>query len=526
MGGGGAVEAQEMNTVALLGHAARVFTGAGLVRPQHLGAMLRALRMTGPTPATLLRIAAAHHPDAPGVIDDAGMMTFGELDDAAARLAAGLAGEYGIRPQSTIAVLCRNHRGFVLATAAAGRLGANLVYLNTEFGEAQVGAACEATRADVLIADDEFPAPIGVPVAYESVVARLAAGPPPVRESRVRPGRITLLTSGTTGTPKGAPRTPTALGMLGPAVTLIERARLRVGEPMLIAPPLFHGFGLATWALAVLLRSPIVLRRRFDAEALLADVERHGVAFVAAVPIMLHRILALPPEVRSAYTTPALRAVLSGGSALRPELAERFRAEFGEVLLNGYGSSEIGIAAVAGPADLRAAAGTVGRPSLGVPVRVLDEQRRPVPAGVAGTVFVGGPLVFDGYTGGGTKEVVDGLMNTGDTGHLDPDGRLHIHGRADDMIISGGENVYPQEVEDALARHPAVADVAVFGTDDPEFGQRLVAYVVPRGEQPDPADLSHHVRTALARYKVPRDYVFLPELPRTATGKVRRSELP
>ncbi|MFC7616078.1 AMP-binding protein [Actinokineospora soli] len=195
------------------------------------------------------------------------------------------------------------------------------------------------------------------------------------------------------------------------------------------------------------------------------------------------------------------------------------------MLLNGYGSSEIGVAAVATPADLRAAPGTVGRPTLGIPVRVLDDARRPVPPGVAGTVFVGGPLVFEGYTGGGSKEVVDGLMNTGDTGHLDPQGRLHVLGRADDMIVSGGENVYPQEVEDVLARHPAVADVAVVGADDPEFGQRLVAYVVPRGDRPDPAELSAHVRTALARYKVPRDYVFVAELPRTPTGKVRRSAL-
>ena len=513
------MEAEDVNTATLLAHAAKVFAGAGLARPQHLGAMLRALRLTGPTPATLLRIAAAHRPDAPGVIDDDGAITFAELDDAAARLAGGLAAEYGVRPQSTIAVLCRNHRGFVLATAAAGRLGANLVYLNTDFGPGQVAAACAGV--DALIADDEFAAPDGVAVVRD--LAALSAGPRPSREPRVRPGRITLLTSGTTGTPKGAPRTPTALGMLGPAVTLIERARLRAGEPALIAPPLFHGFGLATWALAVLLRSPIVLRRRFDARTLLADVERHGVAFVAAVPIMLHRLLALPPEVRA--PTPTLRAVLSGGSALRPELAERFRAEFGEILLNGYGSSEIGVAAVATPADLRAAAGTVGRPSLGVPVRVLGADRRPVPAGEEGTVFVGGPLVFDGYTGGGSKEVVDGLMNTGDTGHLDAQGRLHIHGRADDMVISGGENVYPQEVEDVLARHPAVADVAVFGVDDPEFGQRLVAYVVAAGEPPTPAELSDHVRTTLARSKVPRDYVFLDELPRTPTGKVRRSAL-
>ncbi|SDC41871.1 AMP-binding protein [Actinokineospora iranica] len=537
---------------AILRHTAAALLSTGLAgqsRPGHLRDMRRAVRHTGTSPATLLAVAAAHRPDALGLVDDRGTLTFGQLNDAAARLARGLLDRHGLRPGATIAVLCRNHRGFVLTSAAAGRVGADVVYLNTEFSGPQLARVWPRLGADLLVVDEEFLplVPEGTPrvVAWQDTTAELTAestvdpvvewstldglvaGHAPLSEvGRLRQGKVTILTSGTTGAPKGAPRTPSPLAVLGPAVTILRRTGLRSGDPVLIGPPLFHGFGLAAWALAVFLRSPVVLRRRFDPEVALADIERHGIAFVAAVPVMLQRILALPPAVREGYDHGCLRAVLSGGAALRPVLAERFMAEFGDVLYNGYGSSEIGIAAVATPADLRAAPGTVGRPTVGVPARVLGADRRPVPAGQPGTIFVGGPLVFEGYTGGGTKEMVDGLMNTGDVGRIDSEGRLHVDGRADDMIVSGGENVYPQEVEDVLSRHPAVADVAVIGVDDDEFGQRLVAYVVARDAPPDPADLALHVKENLARYKVPRAFVFLPELPRNPTGKLLRGGLP
>ncbi|PWW52654.1 AMP-binding protein [Actinokineospora spheciospongiae] len=529
-------------TAAVLGNAVAALASTGLARqarPRHLRASARALRTTGTSAATLLALAAEHRPDAPGLVDDAGSLTFAQLDDLAARLTQGIAERYRPAQGATLAILCRNHRGWVAATVAAARLGANVVYLNTEFSGPQLAGVWERVKPDLLITDAEFlplvptgevPTLVGwhdgedLPVP---TIDELAAEHTPfVPQGKVPAGKVTILTSGTTGTPKGAARKLSPMAVLSPAVTIIRRTGLRSGDPVSVAVPLFHGFGLAIWALALFVRCPVVLRRRFDPEQALADVAAHRVAFVAMVPVMLQRVLALPEPVRRAHDRRSLRTVLSGGSALRPELAERFMAEFGDVLYNGYGSSEIGIAALATPADLRAGAGTVGRPTIGVPVRILDDNRVPVPDGRSGTIFVGGQGHFEGHATGATKEVVDGLMDTGDLGRLDAAGRLYVEGRADDMIVSGGENVYPQEVEDCLARHPSVADVAVLGVDDEEYGQRLVAFVVTRGEQPPAEALTAHVKANLARYKVPREIRFLGELPRTPTGKLLKRELP
>ncbi|WP_436496215.1 AMP-binding protein [Actinokineospora sp. HUAS TT18] len=514
--------------MAFLRTGLRALATSGLItdfRPWYLPGVARAVWHGGLSPATLVGIAAAHRPNAPGVIDDRGTLTYGELDSAAARLAEALS-RHGDRP--SLAILCRNHRGFVIALAAAGRLGSDVLLLNTEFSAPQLAAVLDRSRPDVVLADEEFlPHLSGRTV----VVARTDDGPSEMdnliaahapKRGRGGAGAITILTSGTTGTPKGAPRKPDALAMLGPAATILDRTRLRVGDPVVVAPPLFHGFGLAILAIAITLRGPVILRRRFDPETTLADVESHRAALLAAVPVMLQRLLALPDAVRARYRRDHLHTLFSGAAPLRPELAERLLAEFGDVLFNGYGSSEVGIASVATPADLRAAPGTVGKPSLGVPIRILDDTRRSVPTGRPGTIFVGGALLVDGIG----KEIADGLMSTGDLGHFDAAGRLHVDGRADDMIVSGGENVFPQEVEDLLTRHPAIADAVVVGADDAEFGQRLVAYVVARGDRPDPADLRDHVKANLARYKVPPSFVFLDELPRNPTGKIVRRELP
>ncbi|OLR92552.1 AMP-binding protein [Actinokineospora bangkokensis] len=529
-------------TAAVLGSAVAALASTGLARqarPRHLKASARALRTTGTSAATLLALAAEHRPNYPGLVDDLGTLTFAELDDAARRLAQGIVERHRPAPGATVAIMCRNHRGWVLATVAAALLGADVVYLNTEFSAPQLAGIWARVTPDLLVVDAEFlpllpESPVPVVAAWHDgadlpvpTVDELVAGHGRFTpRGRVPAGKVTILTSGTTGTPKGAARKLSPMSVLSPAVTIIRRTGMRSGDPMHIAVPLFHGFGLAMWALALFVRCPVVLRRRFDPERALADVAAHRVAFLAVVPVMLQRVLALPEPVRRAHDLRGLRTVLSGGSALRPELAERFMAEFGDVLYNGYGSSETGIAALATPADLRAGAGTVGRPTIGVPIRILDGDRAPVPTGRSGTIFVGGQQHFEGHRTGSTKEVVDGLMDTGDLGRLDAEGRLYVEGRADDMIVSGGENVYPQEVEDCLARHPAVVDVAVLGVDDAEFGQRLVAYVVTRGARPTAGELTAHVRANLARYKVPRDVHFLDELPRTPTGKLLKRELP
>jgi fatty-acyl-CoA synthase len=238
---------------------------------------------------------------------------------------------------------------------------------------------------------------------------------------------------------------------------------------------------------------------------------------------MLQRILQLPEEERSGDWS-FLRVVAASGSALPGDLATEWMDAFGDNLYNTYGSTEVAWATIATPADLRAAPGTAGRPPHNTVVRLYDDQGNPTAPGESGRIFVGNSMLFDGYTGGGSKQTIDGLMATGDVGRFDDAGRLFVEGRDDEMIVSGGENVFPAEVEDCLARHPAVVEAAAIGVDDADFGKRLRAFVVTSAEVSEDA-LKEHVKDSLARYMVPREIVFLDELPRNATGKVLKREL-
>jgi fatty-acyl-CoA synthase len=316
-------------------------------------------------------------------------------------------------------------------------------------------------------------------------------------------------------------------------VALLSGLPLRHRQVTHIAAPLFHTWGWAHFQLGMLLGSTLVLTRGFDPRACLELVTRHRCDSLIAIPVMLQRVLAdvgSGATAQATYDLSSLRVTAVSGSALTGALAGRWMDAFGDTLYNVYGSTEVAWVSIAGPADLRAAPGTAGRPPPGTRVRILDEDGAVAATGCTGRIFVRNSMLFEGYSGGGSKEIVEGLMATGDRGRIDAQGRLSVEGRDDDMIVSGGENVFPQEVEDCLAAHPAVADVAVVGVADEEFGQRLCAFVVTRpagvgGREVVGADLQEHVRERLARYKVPRELVFVPELPRNATGKILRREL-
>jgi acyl-CoA synthetase (AMP-forming)/AMP-acid ligase II len=300
----------------------------------------------------------------------------------------------------------------------------------------------------------------------------------------------------------------------------------RSGGPLIVCPPLFHLYGQIGLFAGLGLGSPIAIRRRFDAEATLEQIERTRAEVLLAVPTMLKRIMDLPDSVRERYDTSSLRMIVSGAAPLPPELATAVMDQFGEILYNGYASTEVGPGTLATPSDLRRAPGTVGKPAPGVKIKILDEEGLELPQGETGRIFVRNPMLFEGYTGGGTKQVIDGLMSTGDVGHFDEGGRLFVDGRDDDMILSGGENVFPQEVEELLAGHDAVADAAVFGVPDKDFGERLAAFVVLKpGASATEEELQAYVRERLARHKIPREIAFVEQLPRTSTGKLQRRKL-
>jgi len=509
----------------------------GLHRPDKSAKVVSAFIRWGASPALGITTAAIHYPDEPALIDERGSLTFEELHRRSNALAHAFAG-MGIGYGDGVGIMCRNHRGFIETTLAAAKLGASALYLNTMFAGPQLVEVMQREGPKALVYDEEF---AGLLDGVDESVARIRAwcdSEPDGQtldaliaaneESNLKPPpdkpRFVILTSGTTGTPKGAQRSsPDGLLVLA---ALIDRIPYRARDTMMVAAPLFHSWGFFHFVMSLPTASTMVLRRRFDEEETLRAVQEHKAQVLAVVPVMLQRILRLPEETLSAYDLSSLRITSASGSALPGELATEWMDRFGDNVYNLYGSTEVAYATVATPEDLRAAPGTAGRAPRGTVVRLYDEEGREVPRGEVGRIFVGNEMSFEGYTGGGGKEDIDGLLCSGDVGHIDSDGRLFIDGRDDEMIVSGGENVFPREVEDLLADHEAVVEVAVIGVEDEEFGQRLKAFVVASAEADVSEDeLKAHIKANLAAYKAPREIEFLEELPRNATGKVLKREL-
>ena len=291
-----------------------------------------------------------------------------------------------------------------------------------------------------------------------------------------------MLTSGTTGPPKGA-RRPHPRSLSGLA-SVLDRIPLRPRETVLLSAPIFHTWGFGGLQLALAMRDTIVLQRRFDPGAARSALVEHHCQVLFAVPVMLQRMLALDTAPET-----ALRIVAVSGSSLPGGLATRFMTAYGPVLYNVYGSTEVSWAAIADPRDLMAAPACSGRPPHGTRVVIVSQDGTEAPAGQVGRVFVGNEMLFSGYTDGGTRERWHGLVDTGDLGHVE-DGRLCLDGREDDLVVSGGENVHVGEVEDVISGMNQVREATVFGVEDEEFGQRLVAYVVPEpGVRLVPADV-------------------------------------
>jgi acyl-CoA synthetase (AMP-forming)/AMP-acid ligase II len=517
-----------------------VLRESGILRPQRPDRSLKVVSTFlrwGASPATGIATLAIKHPDEQALIDERGSLTFEQLHRRTNALAHAFE-RRGVGYGDGVGIMCRNHRGFVEATLAAAKLGASALYLNTMFAGPQLAEVTRREGPKVLVYDEEFTGLLGgvdenvervvgwsdgeseVPT-LDSLIA--SAGDSDLKPPPDKP-RFVILTSGTTGTPKGAQRTsPDGLFALA---ALIDRIPYRSRDTMVIAAPLFHSWGFFHFVMSLPTASTIVLRRRFDPEETLRAVQEHRAQVLGAVPVMLQRILQLPAETLDEYDLSSLRITSLSGSSLPGELAIAWMDRFGDNIYNLYGSTEVAYATVATPQELRAAPGTAGRAPRGTVVRLYDEHGRAVPSGEVGRIFVGNQMSFEGYTGGGGKDAIDGLLSSGDVGHIDSAGRLFIDGRDDEMIVSGGENVFPREVEDLLADHEAVVEAAVIGVEDDEFGQRLKAFVVAaEGANVSGEDLKAHVKGHLAGYKAPREIEFVDELPRNATGKVLKREL-
>ncbi|WP_020108069.1 AMP-binding protein [Nocardia sp. 348MFTsu5.1] len=498
-------------------------------RPDRIGRAMRAAIAHGNGMLGAVAASAARYPEVTAVSAPGHRVTYRDLWQGSNALARGLA-RAGVGPSSRVGVLCRNTPTFVYALLGAAKLGADIVLLNTAMGPGQLADVIEHEQLTTVLHDDDFGRVLkgidGVRTIDATEIALLSSIHRSANLSRPRQeSRLIILTSGTTGRPKGAARSSGGSGIDGVAA-LLGAIPLRLRDTVVVSAPFFHAWGLANLLIGLGLSATIVTAPEFDAAQTLSLVSRRRARALVVVPVMLQRMCSLPPEQLAAIDTSSLAIIASSGSALPGRLATEVLDRFGPTLYNVYGSTEVATATVAGPTDLRTSPTTAGRPAPGVRVSITDDDGKPVDAGAIGRIFVANAARFDGYTGGGGKEIVNGQLSTGDKGYFDEHGRLFVVGRDDDMIVSGGENVYPSEVEDFLNQDERITEAAVVGIDDDQFGQALKAVIVAKpGSDIDVRELKEDIAQNLAKYKVPRVFEFVDELPRNATGKILRRQL-
>jgi acyl-CoA synthetase (AMP-forming)/AMP-acid ligase II len=528
--------AEIRDTVATL-YGARLLTP---LRPDRYLRMAAAVRRERRSLVSGFAMSAQRCPDRPALIDELGTLTWKELDESSDAFAAALQESARGAPKM-LGIMCRNHRGFLEALIAAYRVGADVLLLNTAFAGPALAEVVRRENVDTVVYDEEFTATVDRALAEQHTAARIvawadnpadhdvtvdkliraSAGKRPARGERA--SKLILLTSGTTGTPKGAKASSGGPGVLA---SILARTPWRAEECTVVMAPMFHAWGFGQLMMAAMMSCTVVTRRKFDPETTLELIDRNRATGLSLVPVMFDRIMGLPTDVLDRYSARTLRFAAASGSRMRPEVVIAFMDRFGDVVYNNYNATEAGMIATATPADLRNAPDTAGTPAAGTEIAILDDQRQEVAPGTVGTIYVRNKTQFGGYTSGTTKEFHDGYLASGDIGYVDSAGLLFVVGRDDEMIVSGGENVYPIEVEKTLAAHRDVAEASVLGVDDEQYGQRLVAFVVLEDQASATVEsLKQHVRDNLANYKVPREIFAIEELPRSSTGKIARGEL-
>nr|MCW2727773.1 acyl-CoA synthetase [Aeromicrobium sp.] len=525
-----------------LGYALKVFRQIGLLRPvlphRLVGAGVQLVKW-GPGLPSGVNAAAKRFPRQTAIIDDAGEITWSELAGQINQMTQALK-DRGVQPGDSIAVLSRNHRYMIVALVAIMQVGGRVLLLNTMASRSQLGDLAGREDASLVIVDQEFLdvaqdvdrsllvlgwADEDAPDDLPTVAGLTADQPTKGHPKPERHGQIIIFTSGTSGLPKGARREEPK--DLMPLVAFFGAIPYRGNSTVVLAAPLFHSWGLINFAFGLSTAPTYVLRRKFDPAQVLRDIQDHRAEVLVVVPLMMQRLIDADPAVVERTDVSSLRITASSGSALAGDLANRFMDLFTDSVYNFYGATETGWVTIAGPKDLREAPGTAGTPPFRTTVKILDPDGREVPQGETGVIHVGNDMPFGGYTDGNTKSFADGLMHTGDVGYFDENGRLFVSGRDDDMVISGGENVFPRELEDALIEHADVSDVVVRGIPDEKFGQVLAAYVVLKpGASATEDDLTAYAKQHVARFAVPRRLMILDELPRNPTGKVMKRNLP
>ncbi|MES4792850.1 MAG: hypothetical protein C4321_07525 [Chloroflexota bacterium] len=485
-------------------------------------------------------------PDKPAVIEDDVAVSFAGFNEEVNRLANGLAA-LGFGPGERAAWCGPNSREVLTFIHAARKAGLVAVPVAYRFTPEEMHYVIDNAGASLVVVDAEQAPRIeairarlpgvrevivyrGVPFpgarAWEEVLA-LGGPEEPERTTGDPAGATMIYTSGTTGRPKGALRSRTDPALV---LALISELRLRPGEEVHITTgPLYHSGPLAWASLTHTLGGTVVVMRHFDAARWVELVTRYRVTNTFSAPTQLKRIVSLPPDVLARLDMSSMRSLVANAApvpyALKREIVEKLGDWF---LFEVYGSTELGVDTVLRPEDQLRKPGSCGRPYGGIRIRIVGDDGRDLPPGEVGEVFVATPLAMDGYHRSEEQlaELDREWKSVGDMGYLDEEGYLYICDRKKDMIISGGVNIYPAEIEAVLHAHPDVVDCAVFGVPSEEWGESVHAVVVPRpGSGLDAATLEAHVAEHLAGYKRPRSWEFRDELPRTESGKLLKRVL-
>ncbi len=524
-------------------------TGVGkLVTMRGLWRMIRATVTNTRTPSTIYSFHAANVPDKPAFIWRDKMHTFASFDARATEVGKAFVAN-GIGRGSNVLLMMRNRLEFMELNVGAQRVSAPACSVSWRSTAAELAYLAQSSDARMLFIEDSFEevaleALERVPSLprekvfiigksrhglreYDEFLASGASVRKNVERADVG-AAVVIYTSGTTGKPKGAVRT-FPREALPQALRFIDQTPMTSDDVHLATCPLYHSTAYGFVSLCGLLATTIVILDEFKVEPFVDAVEKYKVTSTAVVPTILSRLLRWRETTTEPRNLSSLKAVFTAGAPLPGPLANGFMDEFGEVLFNLYGATETGMVTLAKPRDLREAPGTIGRMVPGNHIRFIGEDGADVPHGGIGELYVHSPMLVRGYykNDQATQEsMIDGYFSVGDLARVDPNGRIFIEGRRRDMIISGGTNVYPAEVEAALDAHPAVEESAVVGVANPDLGEHVRAFVVVKqGRSLEEQELRAFLRKELSGVKVPREIVFMPELPRNLSGKVLKNEL-
>jgi fatty-acyl-CoA synthase len=497
-------------------------------------------------PTVLLPLHALNFPEKKAVIDDHDERTYGELRDRVCRFANGLrtrGGEYHD------AVLLMMPNGISFLESLFGCTIGSYTSVLTPYRStpAELEYLAENSNARWIIANVQYantvnsanlpnipperriavggPAPEGW-TTFDSIVEDGHAELPKLSPSKVV--HSIGYTSGTTGKPKGAKRNLSKAG-LPTVLNFTQLVPFHHTDTHLVACPLYHAAGGGMAQVNLVLGATLVLQEKFRPEEWLALVEKYKVTSATLVPTMVHDLVTLPEEIFRKYDVSTMRVIMTSGAPLTLRQRELIRERFGDVLYDMYGSTEWGWLTVAQPMDHVERPGTLGRAVPTVEIRIVNDEGKEVPPGEIGELFARTKIVIDEYHN--NKEAtlessLDGFLSVGDLVRMDEDGYLYMADRKSDMVISGGVNLYPPEIESVLSQHPGVQDVAVIGVPDERWGEKLVAYVVPKPDLDLTEDsLVEYAREKLSGPKIPRVFKFVDSIPRSPTGKIRKREM-